>query len=120
MPRRKRKQMDDDWDDYQQPVDPADEPQQPADEPDISNVSLSDFYVKEKVSAFVRAYEPCREGDPGYEQLDEARLREIFKATVCTFGDTFKLYIEDLKMVNFHLEISMATGEPSLFVRRKQ
>ena len=115
MPRRKRKQMDDDWDD--EDVTGTCPPSQ---EPDTSKVSLSDFYIKEKVSAFVRAYEPCYEGDPGYEQLDESRLREIFKATVCTFGDTLKLYIEDLKMANFRMEISMATGEPCLFVRRKQ
>lgn len=113
MPRRKRKQMDDDWDDEQ-----SSESLQG--EPEVAKVSLADFYIREKVSAFVRAYAPCSEGDPGYEQLDEARLREIFKAYVCDLGDPLNLYIEDLKLADFRLEMSMATGEPCLFVRRKQ
>ena len=32
------------------------------------------------VSAFVKGYVPCSEGDDGYEMFDDARLRELFKA----------------------------------------
>lgn len=115
MPRRKRKQMDDDWDDEDSSMDLQGEPE-------VAKVSLSDFYIPEKVNAFVHAYEPCLEGEPGYEQMDDARLREVFKAYVCGLGDPLNLYIEDLKLATppFRMQISMATGEPCLFVRRKQ
>jgi len=59
------------------------------------------------------------EGEPGYEQFDDIRLREIFKATVCGLGDTLKLYMEDLRMAGFQMEISVATGEPCIFARRR-
>ena len=55
------------------------------------------------------------------DQFDDARLREVFKAYVCGLGDPLNLYIEDLKMADppFRMEISMATGEPCIFARRK-
>ena len=88
---------------------------------EVAKISLRDFVVEEKVAAFVRGYMPCKEGDPGYEQFDDARLREVFKAYVCGLGDPLNLYIEDLKMAEppFRMEISMATGEPCIFARRK-
>ena len=90
-------------------------------EPEVDKVSLSDFYIPEKVSAFVQSYVPCNEGDPGYEQFDDSRLREVFKAYVCGLGDPLALYIEDLKMASppFRMQISLVTGEPCIFARRK-
>ena len=64
-------------------------------------------------------YAPCREGDDGYEQFDDARLREVFKAYVCSLGDPLALYVEDLQMAGFQMACSMATGEPCIFARRK-
>ena len=81
-------------------------------------VNLRDFIVEQKISAFVRSYEPCNEGDAGYEQFDDGRLREVFKAYVCGLGDPLKLYIEDLQMEGFRMDCSMATGEPCIFARR--
>jgi hypothetical protein len=90
-------------------------------EPEVAKISLRDFIVPEKLQAFVRGYAPCHEGDPGYEQFDDSRLREVFKAYVCGLGDPLKLYIEDLKIANppFVMEISMATGEPCIFARKR-
>ena len=88
-------------------------------EPEVEKISLRDFIVPEKVSAFVRGYAPCSEGDDGYEQFDDARLREVFKAYVCTLGDPLALYVEDLKMAGFRMEISMATGDPCIFARKR-
>ena len=90
-------------------------------EPEVEKISLRDFVIPEKLQAFVRGYVPCNEGDPGYEQFDDSRLREVFKAYVCGLGDPLKLYIEDLKLANppFVMECSMVTGEPCIFARRK-
>ena len=86
---------------------------------DNFQVRLSDYVIEEKVSAFKRYYDSCDEFDPNCERFDESRLREFFKATVCGLGDPLKLYIEDLKMADFRMEVSEATGELCIFVRRK-
>lgn len=90
-------------------------------EPEVEKISLRDFVIPEKLQAFVRGYVPCNEGDPGYEQFDDSRLREVFKAYVCGLGDPLKLYIEDLKLANppFVMECSMVTGEPCIFARKR-
>ena len=110
MSRKKKQTMD--WDD-----DPVGQELMP--EVEVAKVSLRDFIVPAKVTAFVNGYVPCREGDDGYEQFDDARLREVFKAYVCSLGDPLALYIEDLQMAGFRMECSMVTGEPCIFARRK-
>lgn len=101
-----------DWDDDQ-----PDKELMP--EVEVDKVSLRDFIIPAKVSAFVHCYRPCREGDPGYEQFDDARLREVFKAYVCTLGDPLALYIQDLQMADFQMTCSLATGEPCIFAVRR-
>lgn len=114
MAKRKKKQQDwDDWDDAPTAQDLQDA------NGDAFQVHLSDYVIPEKVAAFVNGYAPCHEGDDGYEQFDDSRLREVFKAYVCGLGDPLKLYIEDLKMAGFRMECSMATGEPCIFARKK-
>ena len=112
MAKRKKKRDLDDWED-------APDVQDLQPEVETEKVSLRDFMVPQKVSAFVRNYEPCCEGDDGYEQFDDGRLREVFKAYVCGLGDPLGLYVQDLQMDGFRMEISMATGEPCIFARRK-
>ena len=107
---KKKRNMD--WDD-----DPVGQELMP--EVEVAKVSLRDFIVPAKVTAFVNGYVPCREGDDGYEQFDDARLREVFKAYVCSLGDPLALYIEDLQMAGFQMACSMVTGEPCIFARRK-
>ncbi len=110
--KRKKRQDWDDWEDEPsaQDIDP---------QPEVEKVSLRDFIVPEKVQAFVRGYVPCKEGDPGYEQFDDSRLREVFKAYVCGLGDPLALYVEDLQAAGFQMACSMVTGEPCVFARRK-
>jgi len=110
MSRKKKQTMD--WDD-----DPVGQELMP--EVEVAKVSLRDFIVPAKVTAFVNGYVPCREGDDGYEQFDDARLREVFKAYVCSLGDPLALYIEDLQTAGFQMACSMVTGEPCVFARRK-
>lgn len=115
MTRKKRNRMFDDPDDF------MDEPTAEDVMPDaeVAKVSLSDFMIPAKVSAFVGSYTPCDEFDAGAERFDDSRLREYFKAYVCGLGDPLALYIEDLKMANFRMTTSLATGEPCIFARRK-
>ena len=113
MAKKRKKQQD--WDDWE------DEPdvQELQPEPEVEKISLRDFVVPQKISAFIHGYAPCSEGDPGYEQFDDARLREVFKAYVCGLGDPLKLYLDDLSMAGFQMTCSMLTGEPCIFARRK-
>ena len=104
------------WDDWEEAPDDVDVV---SDNGDAFQVHLSDYVIQEKVSAFVRAYRPCNEFDPGYESFDESRLRDFFKATVCGLGDPLKLYIEDLKMADFQMTVSVATGELCIFAQPK-
>ena len=112
MSRKKKQTMDWDDDGGMQELMP---------EVEVEKVSLRDFIVPAKVSAFVKGYVPCREGDDGYEQFDDARLREVFKAYVCSLGDPLRLYIEDLQLANppFVMTCSMVTGEPCIFARKR-
>ena len=112
-----KKKKHQDWDDWEDAPDDA----MVADgNGDQFQVHLEDYVIKEKVSAFVRAYKPCNEFDAGREAFDEARLRDFFKATVCGLGDPLKLYLEDLKMAGFRMEVSLLTGEPCIFAIRKE
>ena len=113
---RKKKNKNQDWDDWEDAPDDVDVAQGNG---DAFQVHLSDYVIPEKVSAFVRGYEPCAEFDEGYEQFDEAQLRDFFKATVCGLGDPLRLYIDDLKMAGFSLEVSEATGQLAMFVRKR-
>jgi hypothetical protein len=115
MPRRKKKQYDyDSYDDYED-----EQSAMEAAQPEVAKVSLDDFVIKEKVSAFVRDYEPCDEFDAGAERFGDGELRTYFKAYVTGLGDPLQLYIEDLKFANFKMVTSLATQKPCIFARRK-
>jgi len=113
---KRKKHKNQDWDDWE---DAPDDVTVAEGNGDQFQVHLEDYVIKEKVSAFVRRYVPCCEYDEGYEALDEAQLRDFFKATVCGLGDPLRLYIEDLKMAGFTLEVSDATDQLAMFVRRR-
>lgn len=112
----KKKKKNTDWQDWE---DAPDETEVMQGNGDNFQVHLRDYVIEEKVSAFVKYYESCDEFDQSCERFDESRLRDFFKATVCGLGDPLKLYLEDLKMAGLLLEVSVATGEPCLFVRQK-
>ena len=115
MGRKKKKQYDyDSYDEYED-----DQSAMEAAQPEVAKVSLDDFVIKEKVSAFVRDYEPCDEFDPGAERFGDGELRTYFKAYVTGLGDPLQLYIEDLKLAGFRMTTSLATDKPAIFARRK-
>lgn len=110
---KKKKQID--YDDYMDDESSAAEGAQP----EAEKVSLSDFVIEEKVSAFVKSYQPCDEFDDGAIAFDDGRLRELFKGYVCGLGDPMKLYMEHLKLAGFRMTVSVATGELTLFAVRR-
>ena len=117
MAKKKKKQYDyDDWDDAPS----ADEI--PTGNGDAFQVHLSDYVIPEKVAAFQSAFAPAPEGmddtSEYVEVFDDARLRTYFKAYVCGLGDPLKLYIEDLKLAGFRMQVSV-TGKPCIFAIRK-
>ena len=122
MVRRKKRTLDDyeDWMDDQTTPNPSYSGGESG-EAEVEHISLRDFVIPEKVSAFVHTYEPCDEFDAGAERFDDARLREYFKAYVCGLGDPLALYLEDLKLAPepFRMATSLATGTPCLFCKLK-
>ena len=117
--RRKNKRLDDvdDWDD-----EPTSAPGEVT-AGDAFQVHLSDYVIEEKVAAFVNTYAPAPEGmddtSEYVEVFDDARLRELFKAYVCSLGDPLSLYVDDLKMAGFQMVCSIVTGEPCIFARQR-
>ena len=116
MPRKRKKQYDD-YDSYQDYED--DQSAIEAAQPDVAKVSLDDFTIQEKVSAFVHDYEPCDEFDAGAERFGDGELRVYFKAYVTGLGDPLHLYVEALKYAGFRMTTSLATGKPTIFARFK-
>ena len=115
---KKRKNKNQDWDEWDDAPDVSD--LQP--EVEVAKVSLSDFKIDEKVSAFISTYAPAPPGmddtSEYVETFDDARLRSYFKAYVCGLGDPLKLYVDDLKMKGFRMQVSV-TGKPCIFAIRK-
>ncbi len=82
----------------------------------IAKVSLADFIVYAKIEAFSHGFKPADELDPGSEGFDDAKLREYFKAYVCSLGDPLALYIDALTDMGFKMVTSLATNKPTIFV----
>ena len=81
--------------------------------------TLYDFVITQKVDAFVSAYLPVNNPRADTQYFDETKLRQFFKAYVCGLGDPLALYVEDLKMAGFQMQVSLGTGEPCIFAIRK-
>lgn len=116
MGRRKKRQYNDydSYEEYEDEMSAMD-----AAQPEVAKVSLDDFVIREKVSAFQHDYEPCDEFDPGAERFGDGELRTYFKAYVTGLGDPLALYIEDLKMAGFRMVTSLANNKPAIFARLK-
>lgn len=81
--------------------------------------ALEDFVVLAKVEAFCGAFEPCGE-DEAEETFNDARLREFFKAYVCSAGDPLAIYLNRLASEGgFYMQIDSITCEPVIFARKK-
>lgn len=117
MTKRKRKGQFDDYDDWANV--PSSDDVKP--EQEVPKVTLEDFIVEEKVDAFSETFEPCDELDYEAEAFDDSKLREYFKAYVCGLGDPLRLYVGLLVTLHdFKFVTSIATGEPTIFVKRRK
>lgn len=81
-------------------------------------VTLDDFVAPQKVSAFCSKYEPAEKQTFTTEVFNEVRLREYFKADVCSVGDPLKRYLEMLEAAGFNMRTSIQ-GEPAIFAKEK-
>ena len=111
MAREKKKQVDE-WDEESEIMEEMPTSQS-------KEAGLEDFIIEEKVAAFVKGYQPCDEFTDGAVGFTDAMLRELFKAYVCPQGDPLKLYMEHLKLADFRMTVSIATGELTMFAVRR-
>lgn len=80
---------------------------------------LLNFYMGDKASSFIDKYQPCNERDPFAIRMSEAKLRSIFKAYVCPYGDPMKIYSMRLRLAGFYPTVDI-TGDMVYFLREKQ
>lgn len=81
-------------------------------------VTIDAFVSKQKVSAFCRSYELAPYESQDTITFNESRLREYFKADVCSVGDPLVQYLELLEAAGYIMTTSIA-GEPAIIVRDK-
>ena len=82
-------------------------------------VSLNDYFIPQKVTAFVESFEPSVEEDTACEVFTDQRLRKYFHAYYITgLGDLLTLYISRLEESGFHLRTSIS-GEPAVFCKNR-
>lgn len=83
-------------------------------------VTLEDYVVLEKASAFIQAYDPSPTESEADEVWNEARIRAFFGAYVeKTHGDTLPVYLSELKKYGFNLSVA-STGELTLWLRYRR
>ena len=86
----------------------------------MEQVSLTDYYIPQKVSAFIRSFAPCDTEAEATEVFNDHRLRQYFQAyPIPMVGDLLTLYIETLDQNGYPLQTSV-TGEPAIFVTTKE
>lgn len=81
--------------------------------------TLNDFFIQQKLDCFVQSFEAVDKLGPCVEMFSDVRLREYFKAYVCTYGDPMKIYHDKLGELGYHMHTSIVTMEPVMYVRRK-
>lgn len=83
-----------------------------------SGVTIMDFVAPQKVEAFCRGYSPTMTETFSTEVFNESRLREYFKADVCSVGDPLVVYLQMLDAAGYKMTTSI-TGEPVILVNEK-
>lgn len=89
-------------------------------ENETPSVTLEDYVVMAKATAFTDAYDPSPTEQEADEVWNEARIRAFFGAYVeKTHGDTLPVYLEQLRLKGFVLKVA-STGELSLMLRYRR
>ena len=82
-------------------------------------VSMEDYFIPQKVAAFVESFEPTEVENTACEVFTDQRLRKYFQAYYITgLGDLLTLYITKLEEAGFRLRTSIS-GEPAVFCKNR-
>lgn len=85
------------------------------DEKEKEQVTIYDFVVPQKITAFLEAYSPASEQTMATEIFDDARLRTFFRAyPIAKVGDPLSAYVSSLEDAGFKMQVSLQ-GEPAIF-----
>lgn len=87
-------------------------------EEDKPSVTLDDYIVPQRVTAFNEAYAPATE-DMATAAFGEAQLRDFFQAWVNNLGDPLTIYLDRLESLGFRLKVSRS-GHLAIFVTNKE
>ena len=89
-------------------------------EEQAQDVTLGDYTVMQKATAFVTAYDPAPTEQEADEVWNEARVRAFFGAYVeKSHGDTLPLYLARLAESGFQMVVA-STGELALMLRYRR
>lgn len=77
-------------------------------------VTLMDFVVPSKVTAFCEQYKALNEWQEGCDTFTDYQLRSYFKAVVCPLGDPLALYLQELADHGFRMHNDVC-GEPVIY-----
>lgn len=80
------------------------------------SVSLTDFIIPQKVSAFCDSYTNAETEQVADEVFTDAKLRRYFQAYPRNIGDPLTEYVNLLEKCNFTMRTSIS-GEPAIFVK---
>lgn len=83
-----------------------------------SEVTLRDFIIPAKITAFINSYKPLNDWQAGCDTFTDYQLRSYFKAVVCAYGDPLSIYLDELSMRGFQMHDDVS-GEPVLYVMPK-
>ena len=84
----------------------------------VPEVTLQDFIIPAKISAFCDQYRPITAWQEGCDTFTDYQLRSYFKAVVCPLGDPLSLYLSELNRRGFSL-VNDVCGEPVLLAMPK-
>lgn len=84
-----------------------------------AQTTLNDFFIQQKLDCFIQSFEAVDKLGINVEMFSDVRLREYFKAYVCTYGDPMKIYLDKLAELGYRMHTSIVTMEPVMYVKRK-
>lgn len=83
-----------------------------------TEVTLQDFIIPSKVTAFCETYRPLTKWQEGCDIFTDYQLRSYFKAVVCPLGDPLTLYLQELASHGFNMRNDVC-GEPVIYAMPK-
>lgn len=89
-----------------------------ADNDGQAEVTLDDFVIPAKITAFCNQYEPQDHWTEDCDTYTDYQLRSYFKAVVCPLGDPLSLYLYELSLHGFKMQ-NDESGEPVIYCKVK-